>query len=285
MTPALAGPTQAPPPQLPPPMGDVPYDPAMQQPFQQPFQQQGGLYPPPGAPFLPPPTEGYYPWGAAQGQQQPYGAAANPYAETIQYDYYGNPISPQEQQYEGSAAAAGPAVATYGEPAVYGGAQAGNGGWPAGASGRSDAGLPYGSVGAPYAGQAGAGPGPGSGSGFAAGGFGVPYGGMAGGLEAQQQQQPPGGNDGVGQLSLPPAAGSGSAYGQGMGAQVVQGDAAPGYGASYGSPMVQGGGYPSPAGAGPSAAGWEGRRGAAAGASAGGNRGRLELHEQVDDWE
>lgn len=261
-------------------MGEMPYDPAMQQPY----QQQGGLYPPPGAPFLPPPTEGFYPWGAAQGQQQPYSAAANPYAETIQYDYYGNPILPQEQQYEGNAAAAGPATVAYGEPAPYGGVQTANGGWPAGASGRSDAGMPYGSVGAPYAGQAGAGPGPGSGPGFATGGFGVPYGGMAAGLEPQQPQS--GGSDGSGQLSLPPAVGSGSPYGPGLAVSAAQGDTAPGYGASYGSPVGQSGGYPSVGGAGPSAAGWEGRRGAAApGAGAGGGRGRLELHEQVDDWE
>ncbi|KAG2451822.1 hypothetical protein HYH02_003598 [Chlamydomonas schloesseri] len=256
------------PPQLPPGMGADPMSlDAQQQATQQYYQQQMG-FPPGGAPFLPPPGADtpYYPWGntAAPGaagqpdQQPPYGMGyGSPYGETIQYDYYGNPILPpqqmQQQQpemaggYDSAASTSGmPYGASAPVPPTYGGAlgvdQAGYYG---------GAGVPPTGPAGPYDGQPayGAGPGPASGVGGeswpGAGGYGAApagpgvSGAAASGYSAGQQPSTAAGPSGQGQFALPPPASVGGA-GLGLGSL-----------------------------------GAAGRRPA----------GRLDLHEKVDDWE
>ncbi|KAG2441732.1 hypothetical protein HXX76_003347 [Chlamydomonas incerta] len=264
------------PPQLPPGVGSDPMSlDAQQQATQQYYQQQMG-FPPGGAPFLPPGAETpYYPWGSAgassSGQpdpQSPYGMGyGSPYGETIQYDYYGNPIlpaqppqQPMQQQpemagYDGAASTSGmPFGAGASVPPVYGAAGADQAGYYGGS------GVPQG----PYDGQAayGAGSGPASGMGGeswpGAGGYGTgPAGpGMsgAGGYAVGQQPDAAAGPSGQGQFALPPPASAGG------------GVAAPGAPAG---PAFGG------AGLGMGALGGPGRR----------PTGRLDLHEKVDDWE
>lgn len=87
-----------------------------------------GTAPPPwggaqaGRPSLPPGQDQSYPWGSV-GQQYGQWGAANNYAETIQYDYYGNPILQQQQPGSPSDAAGGAAGGYGGMPngAAYGG--------------------------------------------------------------------------------------------------------------------------------------------------------------------
>ncbi|PNH03813.1 hypothetical protein TSOC_010094 [Tetrabaena socialis] len=250
-----------------------------QQQQQQYYQQQGGAgYPPAGAPFLPPGAEASYPWGDAQGSTASSSGSQGPYAETIQYDYYGNPMMPQEQLYD-NAGPAGPYGDPYGQPAGAAAAYGGGGAY----------GAPTGGAGpGPSSASAdGGGGGGGRWSGAAAGPTGpVEYGYRGGPVEggAGYSSAPPGGPGGAWvnaapeQYSLPPVTSASGGSGPAGGPEPQYGSVyAPGGGDAVGGDVPYSGG---------GGAQWDGRRQAAGGA--GGRTqagGRMDLYEKVDDWE
>ncbi|GIL87036.1 hypothetical protein Vretimale_14174 [Volvox reticuliferus] len=272
-----------PPPQLPPGLGSdsPPLDPVQQAAAaaaaaqQQQYYQANAGFPPggPGIPFLPAGSESYYPWGspAADSATSTSGRAVGSFNETIQYDYYGNPIMPQEPVYSSSNNGGVGGYSAYNEAAAYGGS--GNPSYDAGGGGSG--GVAYGGGGGVY----GAGGGPAS-SGYGARGspvntpassYGGPYASV--GPSPPPSQVPSGMEEGQQQPSASSSGSSSSSY-FGQGAPPVPFGGRPGalydgFGASSANPGPAGQGLGSTVG--------------------GGNRGkgtsRLDLFEQVDDWE
>ncbi|GIL50186.1 hypothetical protein Vafri_6311 [Volvox africanus] len=281
-------------PQLPPGLGsDSPLlDPVQQAAAaaaqQQQFYQANAGFPPggPGIPFLPAGSESYYPWGspdAADSAASTSGRAAGSFSETIQYDYYGNPIMPPELVYNTSSSSNGNGNGNsggyngYNGPAAYGAAS----GSSYDAGGSSGGGIAYGGGGGVY-GAAGGPPGigygttggPGATPGSSYGGPYVPAGPpspslpqMSSELE-EGQQQPLASSSGSGSSSSK-YFGTGAApmgpFGGALGSSYDE------FGASTANPGPVGQGLGS------------------AGVGGGGGRGkatsRLDLFEQVDDWE
>ncbi|KAG2492905.1 hypothetical protein HYH03_008819 [Edaphochlamys debaryana] len=260
---------QMPPRQLPPGMGmgmgsDPMSDQAQAAAFFAQQAQQGGM------PYLPPGSEQYgYPWGGASTSGRA-PAAPGPYGEMIQYDYYGNPILPAQQepaQYDSVGAGPGPYSGAYGAADPYGG---GYGAGPGPGSTGAEQGPPpgwwgngaeaYGSRGAPPAGPGPYGQGPYGGGGYDGGPAPAP---------------PPGSAQGPDRFSLPAVTSATAAGGAGVG---------PGPGPGAMPPPGPGGSPPG------GARGWEARPPAAApgpaAASGGrGQAGRMDLGGAVDDWE
>ncbi|EFJ44404.1 hypothetical protein VOLCADRAFT_121328 [Volvox carteri f. nagariensis] len=286
-----------PPPQLPPGVGPPDAAPQdflqqaaaaaaqQQQQQQQQYYQAGPGFPPPGSglPYLPPGNESYYPWGnpsdaAASTSDQ----ATGLYGETIQYDYYGNPIMQQQQE---------PVYSGRGYSNVtFGGAMYGAPGDPYSRIGEGSdsayggSGM-YGAAGAPES----------SGydtSGSTAGSPGPSY---AGPFSGPAAPPPP---PGVSQTSAQPFDGSGPGapgplgpygrtpgflYDRGFGAGSLSDggpwgpDAAPPAAAAAAEGGAAGGQQPS---GGVSGSGIGG-----GGVARGRGASRLELYEQVDDWE
>ncbi|GLI63138.1 hypothetical protein VaNZ11_006046 [Volvox africanus] len=282
-----------PPPQLPMGIGldSPPLDPVQQAAAaaaqQQQFYQANAGFPPggPGIPFLPAGSESYYPWApnAADSVASTSGRAAGLFNETIQYDYYGNPIMPQESVYTSTSTSNGNGNGNsggyngYNEPAAYGAASGPS--YDAGGSGGG--GAAYGGGGGVFG--AAVGP-PGGGYGTRGGPVPTPgssYGGpyvplgppspslpqMPSELE-EGQQQPLASSSGSGSSSSsyfgPGAAPMGSFGG-------TLGPFYDGFGASTADP--------GPVGQSLGSAGANGASGRGKAAS------RLDLFEQVDDWE
>ncbi|GLC40909.1 hypothetical protein PLESTM_001125000 [Pleodorina starrii] len=296
-----------PPPQLPPGMGPEgsPLDAVQQaaaaaaaQQQQQQYYQAGAGFPPagPGTPYLPPGSDSYYPWADPSAAASTSGrAATGPYGETIQYDYYGNPILPQEPAY--SNAGYNTYGTSYGAPGSdpYGGGGSRD-------SGEGMYGAAFGAAAGTAAASAGVGydmrgPSPESGPSYAG-----PSSASAGPYAAPPPPPPPGSSSASTQFDdrqSPAASSSSSSY---FGAGVAPAGsplggtfdnslydgfgAAPSTGAAVRADSSSWGPVP---GAGSGAAAGSGA-GVAAGASGGsGSRGpsggRLDLFERVDDWE
>ncbi|KXZ52568.1 hypothetical protein GPECTOR_9g612 [Gonium pectorale] len=318
-----------PPPQLPPGVDPSQLDPAQLAAQQQFYQQQQGFPPAAGmgAPFLPPGRESYYPWGAGAADaepastsgraagQMPYGGGLNPYAETIQYDYYGNPILPSAEPVYGNAQYESYGAVPGGEAAAYGGSPPYSGPGPYGAPAQGPQGpgfgsgpgpaptgagawSPAGAVGpADYDGRGfaptpapGPGPAPGPSYGYSQGAgqaYGDAYGSPAGPAPARPQPQP--------QYALPPvASGSGAPpadgaaygaeYGTGYGTAGIGSPGSPDGGAA-GAVGEAGGAVRNGLGLGPGSVSGLGSGLGSAGVAGRAQSGRLDLYGKIDDWE